>query len=82
MNCSGVIVPVEHQEVLMFAIAAAVVFALGLILDLADATLGDEVNGGTLIILGLLLIALHLAGFGTARASSGGRSWNWRRARR
>ncbi|MGW1738177.1 hypothetical protein ACWCPQ_05140 [Nocardia sp. NPDC001965] len=66
----------------MFAIAAAVVFALGLILDLADATLGDEINGGTLIILGLLLVALHLAGFGSSRVGSGGRSWNrWRAGR-
>ncbi|MGW0181542.1 hypothetical protein [Nocardia sp. NPDC003345] len=65
----------------MLATAAAVVFGLALILDLADATLGDSVNGGTLIIVGLLLVALHLAGFGT-RSGAGGRSWNWRRARR
>ncbi|WP_229718664.1 hypothetical protein [Nocardia jinanensis] len=73
----------EPQEVLMLAIAAAVAFGLALILDLTDAILGEEITGGTLIIVGLLLIALHLAGFGTGtRAGSGGRSWNWRRVRR
>lgn len=67
----------------MLAIAAAVAFGLALILDLADASLGEAITGGTLVIVGLLLIALHLAGFGTgARVASGGRSWNWRRIRR
>ncbi|WP_280400613.1 hypothetical protein [Nocardia carnea] len=67
----------------MFAIAAAVVFGLALVFDLTDATLGEDINGGTLIIIGLLLLALHLAGFGTGpRAASGGRGWTWRRVRR
>ncbi|WP_067463223.1 hypothetical protein [Nocardia amamiensis] len=64
----------------MLAIAAAVAFGLALILDLADATLGESITDGTLITVGLLLIALHFAGFGTgARVGTGGRSWNWRR---
>lgn len=58
------------------AIVAAVVFGLALILDLAGASLGP-IGTGTLVTLGLLLIALHLAGIGAAR-----RSFNWRRARR
>jgi hypothetical protein len=64
----------------MLAIAAAVAFGLALILDLGDATLGEDITDGTLVTVGLLLIALHLAGFGTgARVGTGGRSWNWRR---
>lgn len=45
----------------MFAILAAVVFGLALILDWADATLGDAFTWQTLITLGLLFVALHLA---------------------
>lgn len=61
----------------MLAIVAAVVFGLALLLDLADASLGSAITGGTLVTLGLLLVALHLAGVG-----AGTRSWSWRRARR
>ncbi|MFC9999964.1 hypothetical protein [Nocardia sp. NPDC127526] len=63
----------------MMAIAAAVAFGLALLLDLTNASIG-EIDEGTFVILGLLLVALHLAGVG-----SGNRSWNmrsWRRARR
>ncbi|MEU7143525.1 hypothetical protein ABZ942_29060 [Nocardia sp. NPDC046473] len=61
----------------MLAIAAAVSFALALLFDLTKSTLGDTVTAGTLTTLGLLLIALHLAGVGT-----GSRSFNFRRTRR
>jgi hypothetical protein len=61
----------------MLAIIAAVSFGLALILDLAKAALGDVITVNTLVVLGLLLLALHLAGVGT-----GTRSWSWRRARR
>lgn len=44
----------------MFAIAAAIVFALALILDWADAHVGDPFTWQTLITLGLLFISLHL----------------------
>ncbi|MGA6204307.1 hypothetical protein ACPESR_06070 [Nocardia testacea] len=67
----------------MLAIAAAVAFGLALLFDLTDAALGESITGATFVTLGLLLVALHLAGFGTgARAGTGGRSWNWRRVRR
>ena len=45
--------------------------------NLADVSLGSAITTGTLVTLGLLLLALHLAGVGT-----GSRSWSWRRARR
>ncbi|HZB50632.1 MAG TPA: hypothetical protein VE547_16205 [Mycobacteriales bacterium] len=48
----------------MLAIAAAVVFGLALILDWAEADLGDAFTSMTLLLLGLLLLALHLAGIG------------------
>ncbi|GAA0580475.1 MULTISPECIES: hypothetical protein [Actinomadura] len=47
----------------MLAIVAAIVFALALLFDLADIT-SDAINNGTLTVLGLLLLALHLGGVG------------------
>ncbi|WP_067800625.1 hypothetical protein [Actinomadura formosensis] len=51
----------------MLAIAAAIVFALALLFDLADVS-SDAINNGTLTVLGLLLIALHFAGVGASTA--------------
>jgi hypothetical protein len=48
----------------MFAILAAVIFAVLLILDLAKTDLGPVLTGGFLTTLGFLFIALHLAGAG------------------
>ncbi|MBP2324544.1 hypothetical protein JOF56_004929 [Kibdelosporangium banguiense] len=64
----------------MLAVIGAVLFALALILDLADATLGETVTAGTIVTAGLLCVALHLAGIGSRVGSSGG---GWRlRSRR
>jgi hypothetical protein len=49
----------------MLAIVAAVVFGFALLLDWADASVGDAFTNTTLITLGLFLLALHLAGVGT-----------------
>ncbi len=62
----------------MFAIVAAVLFALAVIFDLAGFAAGP-LTAGLLVDLGLLCIALQLAGVG---ASSGSGSRSWRRARR
>ncbi|HKS98341.1 MAG TPA: hypothetical protein VJT31_02330 [Rugosimonospora sp.] len=51
----------------MLAIAAAVVFAIAFILDIAQTGSGPLFNAGTLTVLGLLLLALHLAPLGTFR---------------
>lgn len=61
----------------MLAIAAAVVFGFALLLDLLDTRLGapDLLSWNTLALLGLLLLALHLAGVG-------GRGGRWYRGRR
>jgi hypothetical protein len=58
----------------MFAIIGAILFALSLIFDLAKTSLGDNITPGTLVTAGLLCVALHVAGVGTA--------WNWRTRRR
>ena len=50
----------------MLALAAAVVFGLALILDWADADLGDAFTTTTLMVLGLLLLSLHLGGIGAS----------------
>lgn len=47
----------------MFALAAAVLFGVALLLDIID-TAGDMVS--TLMLAGLLCLALALAGFGSA----------------
>lgn len=48
----------------MLAIVAAVIFGLALLLDFADASLGDAFDNTTLVTLGLLCLALHFAGVG------------------
>jgi hypothetical protein len=63
----------------VFAIIAAVIFGLALILDLANASLGSAVTTTTLLIAGLLCVSLHMAGIG---AATRGRNFNWRRSRR
>jgi hypothetical protein len=50
----------------MFAIIAAVIFGLALILDWADATVSDAFTPQTLLMAGLLCMALHLAGIGAS----------------
>lgn len=63
----------------MFAIIAAVIFGLALILDLADTALGT-INGSTLLIAGLLCLSLHMAGLGAnTRVGSGGSRFRRRR---
>ncbi|GIG98489.1 hypothetical protein [Plantactinospora mayteni] len=64
----------------MFAYIAAGVFGFALLLDLFDENLGapDLFNFPTLVLIGLLCLALYLAGVGRG-AGGGGR---WSRGRR
>ena len=57
----------------MLAIAAAIVFGLWLLLDLFNTNLGapDLFNFSTMASLGLLLLALYLAGVGSGPRASG-----------
>ncbi|GAA2453383.1 hypothetical protein GCM10010191_85010 [Actinomadura vinacea] len=64
----------------MLAIAAAAVFGLALLFDLADVA-SDPFDYQTLITVGLLLVALHLAGIG-AGADWRSRGWSRRRGAR
>ena len=62
----------------MFAVVAAILFALALILDLGNVALGGTIETGTFVTAGLLCVALHLAG-GAANPFRGGRWRRWRR---
>ncbi len=57
----------------MLAIAAAIVFAVWLLLDLFDTNLGapDLFNFSTMASLGLLLLSLYLAGVGSGPRTGG-----------
>jgi hypothetical protein len=63
----------------MLAIVAAIVLGLALILDLANVGLGSTIDLFTFVIVALLLMALHMAGIGSAWA---GRTGGWYRTRR
>jgi hypothetical protein len=54
----------------MFALIAAIIFGLALILDWANATVSDAFTPMTLLMAGLLCLSLHLAGVGAG--------YNWR----
>ncbi len=58
----------------MLAIAAAIVFGIWLLLDLFNTNLGapDLFNFSTMASLGLLLLALYLAGVGSGPRAGGG----------
>ncbi|GIJ48937.1 hypothetical protein Val02_58230 [Virgisporangium aliadipatigenens] len=62
----------------MLAIVAAVLFGLALLFDLTNTSIG-EIGSMTLTYAGLLCVALHLAGVGTAWR---GRTGGWSRRRR
>jgi hypothetical protein len=63
----------------MLAIVAAILFFIALLLDLTNTQIG--IGSGVFVTAGLLCMALHMAGIGTAiRTRSGGRSrWSYRR---
>jgi hypothetical protein len=62
----------------LFAVIAAILFGFALLLDLLDTNLGanDAFSSGTLLLAGLLCIALHFAGVGSGW---GGRRFRGRR---
>jgi peptidoglycan/LPS O-acetylase OafA/YrhL len=65
----------------MLAIVAAVIFGFALLLDFMNSNLGapDLFNWNTLVLIGLICLALYLAGVGRGPATGGGR---WYRGRR
>ena len=64
----------------MLAVIAAVIFGLDLLLDLANVSLGTVITPTTLLLAGLLCLALHLAGVGgpAPALTGGGRRWRRR----
>ncbi|GAA3032147.1 MULTISPECIES: hypothetical protein [Streptosporangium] len=64
----------------MLAIAAAIVFGLGLLLDLINVAI-PGLGGSFFLLLGLLLLSLHQAGIGSAGPRTGGGGGGWRRRR-
>jgi hypothetical protein len=60
----------------MLAIVAAVIFGIILLIDLTGASIG--IDRGTLLVAGLLCLALHLAGIGVG-PRTGTRRWSVRR---
>jgi hypothetical protein len=61
----------------MFAIIAAVLFAFALLFDWLNTSIGDVITVNTLMLAGLLCLALHFA-----EARTWGRRWSSRRRRR
>ncbi|MFC7549818.1 hypothetical protein [Plantactinospora sp. GCM10030261] len=68
----------------MLAIAAAIVFGFALLIDLFNTDLGapDLFNWHTLVLIGLLLLALYLGGVGRGPGGGGGGGGRWYRGRR
>lgn len=60
----------------MLAIVAAILFGLGLLIDLLNVDGNEVLNPTTLTLAGLLCLALHLAGVG---AGVRGRGFRGRR---
>nr|BFE62186.1 hypothetical protein GCM10020063_067120 [Dactylosporangium thailandense] len=56
----------------MFAVIAAILFAVALLVDLLGADTGPIFDAGTLSLAGFLCIALHLAGAGAWTSSRWG----------
>jgi hypothetical protein len=56
----------------MLALVGAAIFALALLLDFLNVRTGDAFNSTTLLMAGLLCLALHLAGIGGASPVNGG----------
>jgi hypothetical protein len=69
------VIPETPLEGPVFAILAAILFGLALLLDLINEG-NDVLNPGTLTTAGLLCVALHLSGMATALR---GRRWGSRR---
>ncbi|MBY8875319.1 hypothetical protein K7640_26140 [Micromonospora sp. PLK6-60] len=61
----------------MLAILAAIVFGFMLLLDFLNTNLGapDLFNTHTMMLLGLLLLSLYLAGVGNGPRGGGGGRW-------
>jgi hypothetical protein len=53
----------------VFAIVAAIIFAIAFVLDLLAKSYNNLLNANTLVVLGLVFLALHLAPLGRFRVT-------------
>lgn len=60
----------------MLGIAAAVLFFIAFLINAADIATNDVLTSTNFMLIGLALLALHVAGIGAART---GRGWGRRR---
>ncbi|WP_326668880.1 hypothetical protein [Streptomyces sp. NBC_01257] len=58
----------------MLGIAAAVLFFIAFLINAADMSTNDVFASGNIMLLGLMLLALHVAGVGAGWSAGGGRS--------
>ncbi|OKK17293.1 hypothetical protein AMK16_20715 [Streptomyces sp. CB00455] len=65
----------------MLAIAAAVLFFIAFLINAAEIATNGVFSSGNVMILGLMLLALHLAGIGSGWGGRA-RSWGSRNRRR
>ncbi|WP_411102983.1 hypothetical protein [Streptomyces sp. cmx-4-9] len=65
----------------MLGIGAAVLFFIAFLINAAEISTNSVFSSGNVMILGLMVLALHVAGVGAARTGGSGRSGRWSRRR-
>jgi hypothetical protein len=63
--------PADRKDTVMLAIIAAILFAIAFIINATGTAVTAIFDPTSLLLVGLALVALHLAGVGSG--------WNWRR---
>jgi hypothetical protein len=63
--------PADRKDPAVLAIIAAILFAIAFIINATATSVSAVFDPTSLLLVGLALVALHLAGIGSG--------WNWRR---